>query len=79
MWSLTRDGKEFGYHARTKEDIIKAKKWYIDDHVKAEAAALQLRLWNETQTKILESEAQEIARETLEDIIGYKEVFNEKL
>ena len=79
MWSLTRDGQEFGYHARTKADIIKYKNWYIDDRVQAEAAALQLRLWTETQTQILESEAQEIARETLEEIIGYKEVFNEQL
>lgn len=79
MWSLTRDGQEFGYHARTKADIIKYKNWYIDDHVQAEAAALQLRLWTETQTQILESKAQEIARETLEEIIGYKEVFNEQL
>ena len=70
MWILTRNGERFGYATTSKAGIEKYRGWYIDDHVVAEAAQVQLRLWNASKTTILQSEAEQIARDTLEEEIG---------
>lgn len=73
MWTLTRNGKRFGYCTTSKAGIEKYRGWYIDDHVKAEAGQVQLRLWNASKTTMLQSEAEQIARETLEEQISVAE------
>ena len=70
MWMLTRNGEKFGYATTYKAAIEKYRGWWIDDHVVAEAAQIQLRLWNASKTTILQSEAEQIARDTLEEQIG---------
>ena len=70
MWMLTRNGEKFGYATTDKAAIEKYRGWWIDDHVVAEAAQVQLRLWNASKTTILQSEAEQIARDTLEEEIG---------
>ena len=70
MWMLTRNGEKFGYATTDKAAIEKYRGWWIDDHVVAEAAQVQLRLWNASKTTILQSEAEQIARDTLEEQIG---------
>lgn len=74
MWMLTRNGQRFGYATTDKVGIEKYRGWYIEDHYKAEAAQIQLRLWNASKTTILQSEAEQIARETLEEQIGIMKV-----
>jgi len=74
MWILAREGKPFGYATISKAGIEKYRGWYIDDHVVAEAAQVQLRLWNASKTTILQSEAEQIARDTLEEQIGIKQI-----
>ena len=73
MWILTRNGQKFGYATTDKAAIEKYRGWYIDDHVVAESAQVQLRLWNASKTTILQSEAEQIARDTLEEQIGITE------
>jgi hypothetical protein len=70
MWMLTRNGEKFGYATTDKAAIEKYRGWYIEDHYVAEAAQIQLRLWNASKTTILQSEAEQIARDTLEEQIG---------
>jgi len=70
MWMLTRNGEKFGYATTDKASIEKYRGWWIDDHVVAEAAQIQLRLWNASKATILQSEAEQIARDTLEEQIG---------
>ena len=74
MWMLTRNGEKFGYATTDKAAIEKYRNWWIDDHVVAEAAQVQLRLWNASKTTILQSEAEQIARDTLEEQIGIMKV-----
>jgi hypothetical protein len=74
MWMLTRNGEKFGYATTDKAAIEKYRGWWIDDHVVAEAAQVQLRLWNASKTTILQSEAEQIARDTLEEQIGVIEI-----
>jgi hypothetical protein len=74
MWMLTRNGEKFGYATTDKAAIEKYRGWWIDDHVVAEAAQVQLRLWNASKTTILQSEAEQIARDTLEEQIGITKV-----
>jgi hypothetical protein len=74
MFSLARNGERFGYCAKDKAGIEKFRGWYIDDHVVAEAAQIQLRLWNETKSSLLQSEAEQVARDTLEEQITIVEV-----
>jgi hypothetical protein len=74
MWMLTRNGEKFGYATTDKAAIEKYRGWWIDDHVVAEAAQVQLRLWNASKTTILQSEAEQIARDTLEEQIGIMKV-----
>lgn len=74
MWMLTRNGEKFGYATTDKAAIEKYRGWWIDDHVVAEAAQIQLRLWNASKTTILQSEAEQIARDTLEEQIGIMKV-----
>jgi len=74
MWSLARNGQRFGYCAIDKAGIEKYREWYIDDHVVAEAAQVQLRLWDSAKKTILQSEAEQIARDTLEEQITIVEV-----
>ena len=74
MWMLTRNGEKFGYATTDKAAIEKYRGWWIDDHVVAEAAQVQLRLWNAYKTTILQSEAEQIARDTLEEQIGIMKV-----
>ena len=74
MWMLTRNGEKFGYATTDKAAIEKYRGWWIDDHVVAEAAQVQLRLWNASKTSILQSEAEQIARDTLEEQIGIMKV-----
>jgi hypothetical protein len=74
MWMLTRNGQKFGYSTTDKVAIEKYRGWYIEDHYKAEAAQVQLRLWNASKTTILQSEAEQIARDTLEEQIGIMKV-----
>jgi hypothetical protein len=73
MWILAREGKSFGYATTSKAGILKYRGWYIEDHVVAEAAQVQLRLWNASKTTILQSEAEQIARDTLEEQIAVLE------
>ena len=74
MFSLARNGERFGYCAKDKEGIEKYRGWYIDDHVVSEAAIIQQRLWEKSKSSILQSEAEKIARETLEEQITVVEV-----
>ena len=74
MWSLARNGERFGYCAKDKAGIEKFRGWYIDDHVVAEAAIIQQRLWEKSKSSILQSEAEKVARETLEEQITVVEV-----
>lgn len=74
MWMLTRNGQRFGYATTDKAAIEKYRGWYITDHYKAEAAQIQLRLWNASKTTILQSEAEQIARDTLEEEIGVEKL-----
>jgi hypothetical protein len=74
MWMLTRNGEKFGYATTDKAAIEKYRGWWIDDHVVAESAQVQLRLWNASKTTILQSEAEQIARDTLEEQIGITKV-----
>lgn len=74
MWTLVKNDVSIGYHTKTKEDALKYKRWYIEDHLKVEAAALQLRLWTESKKTILESEAEIIALDTLEEQIKIEEL-----
>ena len=74
MWTLTRNGQKFGYCTTNKAAIEKYRGWYIDDHVKAEAAQVQLRLWNASKKTILMSEAEQIARDSLEEQIGIQQI-----
>lgn len=75
MWSLARNGEKFGYCAKDKAGIEKYREWYIDDHVVSESAQIQQRLWDSSKKTLLQSEAEKIARDTLEEQIGIKEVF----
>ena len=74
MWSLARNGDKFGYCAKDKEGIDKYRGWYIDDHVVSEAAIIQQRLWEKSKSSILQSEAEQVARETLEEQITVVEI-----
>jgi hypothetical protein len=74
MFSLARNGEKFGYYAKDKAGIEKYRGWWIEDHVTAEAAQIQLRLWNASKSSILQSEAEQIARDTLEEQITIVEV-----
>ena len=74
MWMLTRNGEKFGYATTDQAAIEKYRVWWIDDHVVAEAAQVQLRLWNASKTTILQADAEQIARDTLEEQIGVQKV-----
>ena len=74
MFSLARNGERFGYCAKDKAGIDKYRGWYIDDHVVAEAALVQQRLWESSKKTILQSEAEQVARDTLEEQITVVEV-----
>ena len=74
MWMLTRNGEKFGYATTDKAAIEKYRAWWIDDHVVAEAAQVQLRLWNASKTTILQADAEQIARDTLEEEIGIEKL-----
>lgn len=74
MWSLERNGERFGYCAKDKAGIEKYRGWYIDDHVVAEAARIQQRMWESSKKNILQSEAEKVARETLEEQITVVQV-----
>ena len=73
MWTLTRNKVRFGYCTTNKAAILKYRGWYIEDHVQAEAAQIQLRAWTEAKKTILASDAEEIARDTLEEQIAVME------
>ena len=74
MFSLARNGERFGYCAKDREGIQNYRGWYIDDHVVSEAAIIQQRLWEKSKSSILQSEAEKVARETLEEQITVVEV-----
>ena len=74
MWILSRNGQKFGYATTDKAAIEKYRGWYIEDHYKGEAAQVQLRLWNASKTTILQSDAEQIARDTLEEEIGVMQI-----
>ena len=74
MWTLTRNGQKFGYCTTSKAGIEKYREWYIDDHVVSESAQVQQRLWDTSKTTVRASEAEQIARDTLEEQIGILEV-----
>jgi hypothetical protein len=74
MWSLARNGEKFGYCAKDKKGIDKYRGWYIDDHVVSEAAVIQQRLWEKSKSSILQSEAEKVARDNLEEQITIVEV-----
>ena len=74
MFSLARNGERFGYCAKDKAGISKYRSWYIDDHVVAEAAIIQQRLWEKSKSSILQSDAEQVARDTLEEQITIVEV-----
>ena len=74
MWSLARNGEKFGYCAKDKKGIDKYRGWYIDDHVVSEAAIIQQRLWEKSKSSILQSEAEKVARDNLEEQITIVEV-----
>jgi hypothetical protein len=59
---------------RTRQVLRKYRGWYIDDHVVSEAAIIQQRLWEKSKSSILQSEAEKVARETLEEQITVVEV-----
>lgn len=74
MWILTRNGQQFGYATTDKAAIERYRGWWIEDHVVAEAALVQLRAWNSAKKTILQSDAERIARDTLEEQVGIKEI-----
>jgi hypothetical protein len=74
MWTLARNGKKFGYCTTSKEGIEKYREWYIDDHVVAESAQIQQRLWDTSKKTLLASEAEQVARDTLEEQITVMEL-----
>jgi len=74
MWILARNGEKFGYCAKDKAGIDKYRAWYIDDHVVSESAQIQQRLWDSSQKTLLQSEAEKIARDTLEEQITVEQV-----
>lgn len=76
MWMLTRNDEKFGYATINKAAIEKYRGWWIDDHIVSEAAIIQLRLWNASKTTILQSNAEQIARDTLEEQIGIEKLTN---
>jgi hypothetical protein len=77
MWTLTKNGTPLGYHTKTKQEAYKYKRYYIEEHLVAESAALQLRLWTESKKTMLQSEAELIALDTLEEQIKVEEVKRE--
>jgi hypothetical protein len=74
MWTLARNGKKFGYCTTSKEGIEKYREWYIDDHVVSESAQIQQRLWDTSKKTLLASEAEQVARDTLEEQITVMEL-----
>lgn len=74
MWTLARNGKKFGYCTTSKEGIEKYREWYIDDHVVSESAQIQQRLWDKSKKTLLASEAEQVARDTLEEQITVMEL-----
>jgi hypothetical protein len=74
MWSLTRNGQKFGYCALDKKAIEQYREWYIEDHIVAESAQIQQRLWDSSKKTMLQSEAEQIAKDTLEEQIAVTEV-----
>jgi hypothetical protein len=78
MFTLLRKGQPIGYYAKSEEDIKECKERYIDEHLKAEAGMFQLRLWNETKKSVLDSDAEQIAREMLEETITYGDINHAK-
>lgn len=74
MWTLARNGKKFGYCTTSKEGIEKYREWYIDDHVVSESAQIQQRLWDTSKKTLLAFEAEQVARETLEEQITVMEL-----
>lgn len=74
MWRLARNGEKFGYCAKDKAGIEKYREWYIDDHVVSESAQIQQRLWDSSKKTLLQSEAEKIARDTLEEQITVEQV-----
>lgn len=74
MWTLARNGKKFGYCTTSKAGIEKYREWYIDDHVVSESAQIQQRLWDTSKQTLLASEAEQIARDTLEEQITVMEL-----
>lgn len=74
MWSLARNGEKFGYCAKDKAGIEKYREWYIDDHVVSESAQIQQRLWDSSKKTILQSDAEKIARDTLEEQVQVVQV-----
>jgi hypothetical protein len=74
MWTLARKGKKFGYCTTSKEGIEKYREWYIDDHVVSESAQIQQRLWDTSKKTLLASEAEQVARDTLEEQITVMEL-----
>jgi len=74
MWTLARNGKKFGYCTTSKAGIEKYREWYIDDHVVSESAQIQQRLWDTSKKTLLASEAEQVARDTLEEQITVMEL-----
>ena len=74
MWTLARNGKKFGYCTTSKAGIEKYREWYIDDHVVSESAQIQQRLWDTSKKTLLASEAEKVARDTLEEQITVMEL-----
>ena len=74
MWTLARNGKKFGYCTTSKEGIEKYREWYIDHHVVSESAQIQQRLWDTSKKTLLASEAEQVARDTLEEQITVMEL-----
>jgi len=74
MWRLARNGEKFGYCAKDKAGIEKYREWYIDDHVVSESAQIQQRLWDSSKKTILQSDAEKMARDTLEEQITVEQV-----
>ena len=67
MFGIERKGQRIGFATSNMSVAVTQLQQYIEDHLKSEAGHLQLRLWSETKKTILFSEAEEIARETLEE------------
>lgn len=67
MFGIERKGQRIGFATSNMSVAVTQLQQYIEDHIKSEAGQLQLRLWRETKKTILFSEAEEIARDTLEE------------